>query len=99
MLTPGLWNYLFFPRKTILFETLRGLKLGSMLDLVLGGVLEASWSDLGRFFGGQDGAKLAQDGGKTAQDGAKTAQDGAQDAPKTAQDGPKMRPRQHQDGE
>ena len=26
-------------------------KLGSMLDLVLGGVLEASWSDLERFFG------------------------------------------------
>ena len=26
----------------------------SMLDLVLGGVLEASWSDLGRLLGGQD---------------------------------------------
>ena len=48
-----------------------------MLDLVLGGVLEASWSDLGRFFGGQDAPKTAQDGGKMAHDGAKTAQDGA----------------------
>ena len=57
----------------------------SMLDLVLGGVLEASWSDLGRFLGGQDAPKMAQDGAKTAQDGAKMAQDGA----KMAQDGAK----------
>ena len=64
----------------------------SMLDLVLGGVLEASWSDLGRLFGGQDAPKMAQDGAKTAQDGAKMAQDGAkmaQDGAKIAQDGAK----------
>ena len=31
--------------------------VGPMLELVLGGVLERSWSDLGRFLGGQDGPK------------------------------------------
>ena len=31
--------------------------LRSMLDLVLGGVLEVSWSDLGRVLGGQDAPK------------------------------------------
>ena len=31
----------------------------SMLDLVLGGALEVSWSDLGKFFGGQDAPKMA----------------------------------------
>ena len=31
----------------------------SMLDLVLGGVLEASWSDLGRLLGGQGAPKMA----------------------------------------
>jgi len=35
-----------------------------MLDLVLRGVLEASWSDLGRLFGGQDAPKTAHDGAK-----------------------------------
>ena len=63
-----------------------------MLDLVLGGVLEASWSDLGRLLGGQDAPKMAQDGAKTASDGAKMAQDGAkmaQDGAKTAQYGAK----------
>ena len=63
-----------------------------MWNLVLGGVLEASWSDLGRVFGGQDAPKTAQDGAKTAQDGAKTAQDGA----KAAQDGTKTAPRRLQ---
>ena len=63
----------------------------------LRGVLEASWSDLGRFLGGQDapntsqaGAKMGQDRVKTAQDGAKKCQDGAtipQDDAKTCQDG------------
>ena len=54
-----------------------------MLDLVLGGVLEESWSDLGRLLGSQDAPKMAQDGAKTAQDGAKMVQDGA----KIGQDG------------
>ena len=76
-----------------LFLAREGLQVevyvGPMLELVLGGVLEASWSDLGRFFGGHDGAKLAQDGGKTAQDGAKTAQDGAKMPPRR----PRMPPR------
>ena len=35
---------------------------GPKLDLVF---WEASWSDLGRFFGSQDGLKKAQDGAKT----------------------------------
>ena len=68
------------------FHSRRPPKIGSMLDLVLGGVLEVSWSDLGRVLGGQDAPKMAQDGAKTVQDGAKMAQDGA----KTAQDGAKM---------
>ena len=67
------------------FRSWRPPKIGSMLDLVLGGLLEASWSDLGRFFGGQEAPKTAQDGAKTAQDGAKTAQEAA----KTAQRGAK----------
>ena len=46
-----------------------------MLELVLGGLLEASWSDLGRLLGGQDAPKMAQDGAKIAQDGARTCQD------------------------
>ena len=58
----------------------------SMLDLVLGGVLEASWTEVGRVLSGQDAPKMAQDGAKTAQDGAKIAHDGA----KTAQDGAKI---------
>ena len=64
------------------FWSAKASKLRSMLDLVLGGVLEASWSDLGRLLGGQDAPKMAQDGAKTAQDGAKMARDGA----KMAQD-------------
>ena len=63
-----------------------------MLELVLGGVLEASWSYLGRFLGGQDAPKTSQDGAKMGQDGAKTGQDGAKTAknvPKTPQDGAK----------
>ena len=52
-----------------------------MLELVLGAVLEASWSDLGMFFWMP---RWRQDGGNTTQDGAKTAQNGA-----------KMRPRRH----
>ena len=61
-----------------------------MLDLVLGGVLEASWSDLGKVLGGQGAPKTAQDGAKTAHDGAKTGQGGTktpQDGAKTLQDG------------
>ena len=61
-----------------------------MLDLILGGVLEASWSGLGTFLGGQDAPKTSQDGAKTAQDGAKTGQGGtktSQDGAKTLQDG------------
>ena len=42
-----------------------------MLDFVLGGVLEASWSYLGRVLGGQDAPKTSQDGAKMGQDGAK----------------------------
>ena len=57
-----------------------------MLDLVLGGVFEASWSDLGRVFGGQDVPKTAQDSAKTAQDGAKTASRRPQMAPRLSED-------------
>ena len=67
-----------------------------MLELVLGAVLEASWSGLGAILGGcweakmrprwfkmtQDAAKIAQDGARTCQDVNKTRQDGA----KTVQD-------------
>ena len=49
----------------------------SVMDLVLGGVLEASWSDLGRLLGGQDAPKMAQDGQKWRQDSAKIGEDGA----------------------
>ena len=58
-----------------------------MLDPILGGVLEASWSGLGAFLGGQDTPKTSQDGAKTTQDGAKTDQDGA----KMAKDGQRWR--------
>ena len=37
-------------------------KMGSMLDLVLGGVLEASWADLGKVFGRLGRLRCAQDG-------------------------------------
>ena len=52
----------------------------SMLDLVLGGVLEASWGDIGRLLGRQDAPKMAQDGAKMAQDGAKISQGDAKTA-------------------
>ena len=65
-----------------------GSKLDLKLDLVLGGILEGSWSYLGRVLGGQDAPQTAQDGAKTLQDGAKTAQDGA----KTGQGGAKTPP-------
>ena len=71
-----------FPLKVVPEICKRGAKLRSMLDLVLGGVLEASWSDLGRVFGGQDAPKTAQDGAKTAQDGAKTSPRRPQMAPR-----------------
>ena len=51
----------------------------SVMDLVLGGVLEASWSDVGRLLGGQDGA---QDGPRWRQDAPRCAQD----APRSAQE-------------
>ena len=69
----------------------RGSKLDLMLDLVLGVILEASWSYLGRVLGGQDAPKTDQDGAKTRQDGAKTAQDGAKTGhvgARTDHDGP-----------
>ena len=68
---------------------MNGLKLRSMLGLILGGVLEASWSDLGRFLGGQDAPKTAQDGAKTGQGGAKTPENRAkmlQDGAETVQE-------------
>ena len=68
------------------FWSPKASKLRSMLDLVLGGVLEAFWRHLGRVLGGQDAPQTAQDSAKTLQDGAKTAQDGA----KTATYGAKM---------
>ena len=40
--------------------------VGPMLELVLGAVLERSWSDLGRFLGGQDGPKTPTKRIKTA---------------------------------
>ena len=62
------------------------------LDLVVGGLLEVSWSSLGTVLGGQDAPKTVQDGAKTRQDSAKTAQDDAktgQGGAKTPQDGAK----------
>ena len=47
-------------------------KLRFMLDFVLGGVLQASWNDLGRFLGGQDAPKTSQDSAKMGQEGART---------------------------
>ena len=46
--------------------------VGPMLELVLGGVLEASWKDLGKVLGGQDSPKTSQDCPKTGQVGVKT---------------------------
>ena len=80
--------HLFFK----VFGPPRGSWLDLKLDLVLGGILEGSWSYLGRVLGGQDAPQTAQDGAKTLQDGAKTAQDGAktgQGGAKTPQDGAK----------
>ena len=57
-------------------------KIGSMLDLVLGGVLEASWRHLGKVLGSQD---APQDAPRRRQDGPRRRQD----APKTAKDGSK----------
>ena len=62
--------------KSGLYGVKKGLKLRSMLDFVLGGVLEASWSDLGRFFGrprrAQDGPRWRQDGSRWRHDAPKT---------------------------
>ena len=79
----------------------------SVMDLVLGGVLEASWSDVGRLLGGPRWPKMAprraQDAPRRAQDAprcakrtprwAKDAPRGRQDAPRRAQDAPKRPPR------
>ena len=67
-----------------------------MLELVLGGVLEASWSDLERLLGGQDAPKTAQDAAKTGQYGAKTPPRWRQDGSKTLHRRLKMHPRQLQ---
>ena len=55
----------------------------SMLELVLEGILEASWNDLGKVLGGQD---ASQDAPRRRQDGPRRRQD----APKTVKDGSKM---------
>ena len=39
-----------------------GSMLDFKLDLVLGGILEGSWSSLGKVLGGQDAPKTVQDG-------------------------------------
>ena len=65
---------LVFSRFFGLQATPRYLYVGPMLELVLGGVLEASWSDLGRFLGGQDGPKTATRRPKTATRRPKTRQ-------------------------
>ena len=44
------------------FGSPRGSKLDLKLDLVLGGILEASWSYLGKVLGGQDAPQTVQDG-------------------------------------
>ena len=58
-----------------------GSKLDLKLDLVLGGILEASWSDLGRVLGGQDAPQDApgrrQDGPRRRQEAPKSAKDGS----------------------
>ena len=69
----------------------------SVMDLVLGGVLEASWSDVGRLLGGQDGA---QDAPKTPQDAPRGPQDRPntpQEAAMTRQDAAKTPPRGFQE--
>ena len=65
--TPSLIHFFFGGVSLVfigLFDSERSQD-DSMLDLVLGGVLEASWSGLGAFLGGQDAPKTAQDGAKT----------------------------------
>ena len=54
------------------FWLAKASKLRSMLDLCWSSSWEASWSDLGRFLGGQDAPKTSQDGAKTGQVGVKT---------------------------
>ena len=54
-----------------------------MLELVLEGILEASWNDLGKVLGGQD---ASQDAPRRRQDGPRRRQD----APKTVKDGSRM---------
>ena len=53
----------------------RRSKLELKLNLVLGGILEGSWSYYGKVLGDQDAPITAQDGAKMCQDGAETAQD------------------------
>ena len=64
------------------FGSLKAPKLRSMLELVLGGILEASRSDLGNVLGGQDASQNAprwrQDGPRWRQDAPKTAKDASQ---------------------
>ena len=67
--------------------------VGPMLELVLGGVLEAFWSDLGKFLGGQDGPKTPTKRPKTPQDAPRRDHDG----PRLPRDAPKMLPRRSQD--
>ena len=71
-------------------------KLGSMLDLVLGGPQDRFWIDFGMLLGGQDGAKTPQDGANTGHYGAKTPPRWRQDGSKTFQRRLKMHPRQLQ---
>ena len=52
-----------------------GLQLRAKLEVVLGGVLVACWSDLGMLSGGQNAPKMAQDGAKMRPRRPKTAQD------------------------
>ena len=54
------------------FWSPRASKLDLKLELCLSSSWEASWSDLGRFLGGQDAPKTSQDGAKTGQVGVKT---------------------------
>ena len=72
----------------------KGLKLRFMLDIVLEGVLEASWSDIGTVLGGQDAPQDVPRWHKTAprrpQDGQRCVPDALKtrsDVSKTAKDG------------
>ena len=68
-----LWNYWFFIRKTILFETLKGLKLRpmlrSMLELSWSSSWSRCWSHVGRFLEAKLEPRWLQVGSKTVQDG------------------------------